>query len=601
VTSNVTGAIVNKGTGPSTIQLKAGESKEVRFSYTASTAGTAQFTFTAAMNGFSDAVTLEIPVQRPVIRESVALYESTTDAKREAVAIPEKIYRDLGGLELTAASTALVGLEHSIEYLITYPYGCLEQQLSRILPIILAEEMVSAFDLNPMRGKDLRATVQNVLNQLNQFQTDYGGFALWRGNRHNAPYVSAYALYTIAEAERKGYSVDRSVREGAIQYIQNYLRDFLPYEASPYTRHTTLATQALSIYALSLLDIGEDAYIEQLYRQLNELPLFAKSFLLKTIVNTSDDARMKETIIRELRNAVKIDATSAHFEEQTFDGLEWTYSSNVRTTAIILDAFLHAGIGEDISHRIVRWLLDQQRNGRWGSTQDNVYSIAALAAYYDRYEKTGPDFTARISVDGKTALEEIYTSHTLATVRETIDFNSLRPGDTMPVDVTVDGRGRLYYGIRMNYYPTDSGTRRDEGLTILKSITPAGNNEQNDAGHFMAGDLYKVTITVIAPHQRNFVVVDDPLPGGFEPVNLSFATESQTLGYYLDDDPGQWWGSFNHVEQYDDRRMYAGVHIHSYLVRAMSYGTFDMPPTHTEQMYEPDVFGRTAGGTITVE
>lgn len=607
VTSGVTGAIQSTGSGSSTLQLKAGESKEVRFSYNANTAGNGQFTFTAGMNGFSDAVTVEIPVQRPVIRESVALYESTTDARREAVAIPEKIYHDLGGLELTAASTALVGLEHSIEYLITYPYGCLEQQLSRILPIILAEDMVRAFDLHPIRGRDLRETVQNVLNQLNQFQTDFGGFALWRGNRQNAPYVSAYALYTIAEAERHGYIVEQSVRDGGIQYIQNYLRDFLPNETSPYTKHTTLATQALSIYALSLLGISEDAYIEQLYRQLKDLPLFAKSFLLKTIINTSNDAQMKETILREFMNAMKVDAISAHFEERTFDGLEWTYSSNIRTTAIILDAFLHADIGEDISHRIVRWLLDQQRNGRWASTQDNVYSVTALAAYYDRYERTEPDFTARISVDGKTALEEIYTSHTLATGREMITFDSLRPGETMPVDVTVDGRGRLYYGIRMNYYPTDSATRRDEGLTILKSITPAGNNEQNDAGHFTAGELYKVTITVIAPHQRNFVVVDDPLPGGFEPVNLSFATESQTLGDYLRDDPQRWWGSFNHVEQYDDRvllfadRMYAGVHTHSYLVRAMSYGTFDMPPTHSEQMYEPDVFGRTAGRTITVE
>ncbi len=105
-------------------------------------------------------------------------------------------------------------------------------------------------------------------------------------------------------------------------------------------------------------------------------------------------------------------------------------------------------------------------------------------------------------------------------------------------------------------------------------------------------------------------MVDDPLPAGFEAVNLNFETESSEAARQLGDaqsrDDEYWWGGFNHVEQKDDRvllfsdDLFAGVHTYSYLVRATTYGTFSMPATYTEQMYDPDVFGRTTSRTIVV-
>lgn len=607
VTSNVAGSIQSEGSQSSTIRLRPGESMEVRFAYSAATAGEGIFTFTARMNDYTDAVSIDIPVQRPVIRESVAMYESTTDRTGEAIIIPGNIHRELGGLEISAASSALVGLENSIDYLLTYPYGCLEQQLSGILPIILSEDMVRAFDLKPLRGSDLRGMVHNVLNQLDQFQTDFGGFALWRGNRIDSPYISAYTLYVMGEAEKRGYSIDSSVRDRGIEYIRNYLRNYLPQEESPYTSHTTLAAQALSVYALSLFGINENAYVEQLYRQRNELPLFAKAFLIHAIANTSNDTKMIETINQELMNTVKVDATSAYFEERNFDGLEWTYSSNLRTTAIILEALLAAGVEETISQRVVRWLLDERKDGRWRSTQENVYTVKALAAYFETYESIEPDFTARIAIEGRTVLKEMFTSYGTDTKHEEITFETIRTDEQLPIDISVDGTGRLYYGIRMNYFPKDISRARDEGLTILKSIIPLDGDNANGSKTYSAGTVYKITITVISPHDRHFVVVNDPLPGGFEPVNVSFTTESTLLGDHPSSNYQHWWGSFNHIEQYDDRvllfadKLYGGVHTHSYLVRAMSYGTFNMPPTHSEQMYAPEVFGRTAPGIVMVE
>ena len=63
-----------------------------------------------------------------------------------------------------------------------------------------------------------------------------------------------------------------------------------------------------------------------------------------------------------------------------------------------------------------------------------------------------------------------------------------------------------------------------------------------------------------------------------------------------------WWqrGGFDHVERHDDRvqlfatRLSEGRHEFTYVVRATTAGTFRTAPARAEEMYEPEVFGRTA-------
>ena len=65
-------------------------------------------------------------------------------------------------------------------------------------------------------------------------------------------------------------------------------------------------------------------------------------------------------------------------------------------------------------------------------------------------------------------------------------------------------------------------------------------------------------------------------------------------------------GYFDHIERHDDRvEMFAtslseGTHTISYVVRATTSGTFRTAPTRVEEMYSPEIFGRTASTQIEV-
>ena len=151
----------------------------------------------------------------------------------------------------------------------------------------------------------------------------------------------------------------------------------------------------------------------------------------------------------------------------------------------------------------------------------------------------------------------------------------------------------------------------DQGFAVDADLSARGGRcgaGRPPATTFRPGDLVRVTLTLGVPKERRYVAVTDPLPAGFEPVESWFATTAADLARdqrrrrgarasWLD-----WWerGGFDHVERHDDRvllfatRLSEGEHVFSYVARATTAGTFRTAPAHAEEMYEPEVFGRTA-------
>jgi uncharacterized protein YfaS (alpha-2-macroglobulin family) len=190
------------------------------------------------------------------------------------------------------------------------------------------------------------------------------------------------------------------------------------------------------------------------------------------------------------------------------------------------------------------------------------------------------------------------------------------PGTTRDLTFSREGTGTLFYIARLKYASDqlfqegfDSGFRLERRYAAYAESGP----ERTPSLSYKAGDLVKVTLSFDLTKERRFVAVTDPLPAGFEPVESWFATTAAALTTDQQQREGQtdwrsWWmrGGFDHVERHDDRvqlfatRLSEGHHEFSYVVRATTAGTFRTAPAHAEEMYEPEVFGRTATSTIEV-
>jgi uncharacterized protein YfaS (alpha-2-macroglobulin family) len=653
-----------EGAATSRAAVAAGGSTEVRFTATARGVGRARVQMSVRLNGETDAYEEIIPVVVLTPHETVAAYGQTQATASETLTVPRGVVPGFGGLTVQLGSTALVGLGEGARYLVEYPYGCAEQKASAALPLILAADLGEAFPLPGIDPAVLRSRAQSALKDLEGFQCASGGFALWPGACWGvSPYLTSYLLHVFRTAVEHGLDVDRAMLERAYDYLERALAQQPPLDDGSIP--ADLAWRAFAAKVLVEGGRNQDSTINRLLPQLDRMPVFALAHLLDAlgpglperlngvppglserlngVPPGNTRARERTELLRRIDNAVLEEAGSAHVEELTDPYLMWLWNSNVRSTSIVLGSLVRRG-QRDLAQiqPMVRWLIAARRNGRWGSTQENAWALQALVAYYKTFEAEVPQFSATVALGRQTLMRETFSGRSTEAITREVPMRALSPGTperrssgstgtpgrpsltatTAPEDARAlrfekSGRGTLFYSARLQYVVTDLfQDALDTGFAISRSYTPFvdGNGGAASTTTFKAGDLVRVTLRLSLTKERRYVAVTDPLPAGFEAVESWFATTATDLARAQNeqgepDGPGWWWqrGGFDHVERHDDRvhlfatRLSEGVHEFSYIARATTAGTFRTAPAHAEEMYEPEVFGRTATTTIEVQ
>ncbi len=613
-----------------TMDIAAGGSVEARFEAAARSVGRARVRMTVAIGDETDAFEDTIPVEILASPETVAAYgeaAGSTTTATETITVPRRVVPGFGGLRVELSSTAMVGLGEGARYLVEYPYGCAEQKGSRALALLLAADLGEAFTLPGMDPAKMKPAVQQTLNELEKFQCASGGFAYWAGECLSvSPYLTSYLLHVFKVASDLKYEVNPQRRERALVYLERELAQKPPVNEAWWTSYTSW--QAFAIKVLAEGGRNVDSHLNRLYGYRDRMPVFALAYLHDALAAKGEPsgARVAE-LRRRLANAILAEGGSAHVEESDDPYLRWFWSSNVRSTAIVLNTIVRAGVEDAPVRGLVRWMMAARKKGRWGNTQENAHAMEALVGYYRRYEAAIPDFTAVVTAGDQEIARGQFTGR--STRSQTADVPMARtlalaaPGSTRQLTFTREGAGTLFYTARLRYAADELYQQGlDAGIRIERSYAPFVEKGTRPAStSFKAGDLVRVSLTFHLTKERRWVAVTDPLPAGFEAVESWFATTRQDLAAEQDQHRGPrvrdrdpegewepWWldGGFDHVERYDDRvELFAtmlseGRHEFSYIARATTAGTFRTAPARAEEMYEPEVFGRTATTVIEV-
>jgi len=594
------------------INLNPGEEQEILFHCHSEKLGNAVFSFRAlSSENDTDGLQWTIPVEVPEHLETVATSGATSDNAVEKLALPAGSLKNLGGVKLSYSSTALAGLQGGAAYLLDYPYGCLEQRLSKSLPVIVGSDLLETFGLGKM--DDLKTSVQDVIDHLADFQCSDGGFRYWVDAYGPDPYLTAYALDVVYQAKKEGYTIPQEVMDKAVTWMNNYLSTQKQW-AYPYSESDDYAARAYTVYALSLWGQKPTSYFTNLYTRRDQIPFLAKAYLLKAAPRLMEKSDITQTLGQELLNQARVEPRSIHFEEPAETRpMWWVHGSTVKTTALCLQALLDTQGGFANDEKVVKWLTGERKDkGRWRNTQENASVLWALQDYYRHYEKDTPNFTASLTTeraDGekKTIWSQTFEGRSLQAVIKDMALDEVfaQGETTAQMDISKEGTGRLYYDMTMSYMAAFFTEPDSEGYDVTRTVKWL----KGDGEHFKAGARAVVTLKVSTKQDHTFVALTDQLPGGFEIVDPSYAVEGadQLKAIPADQEWGQYWGSFQRNEKYDDRIqifadfLSAGEHSYSYLIQATTPGTFNVPSTWIESMYEPEVFGRTATGSVTIE
>ena len=602
-----------RGEPTQTVRLEAGETREVRFGWRVAALASAppELRFAAEMGSERDALAVPLPLALPTVRTATATFSSTDGEATEALRVPADALPGLGGLRVTVASTALVGLDGASRYLFEYPYGCLEQRTSAVRPLLVGKDLLDAYDLSVLDG-GADAAVEKWLGDLAGFWVG-DGFALWTGGREANPYVTAYTVLALAEAKAAGYAPPAALTTDAVEALDRMVRN--PSRKPAYYDAGVWAdARALMLYALARHGRTNAAETIRLAGDA-DLSDEGAATLLRLVALTSGGAldRLRQPLMDRLTSRLRVEATTAYLSVPTSDAWGWIFASDTRATAHALAALTEAAPTDttrQLGQRMVRYLMAQQDGGHWASTQENAAVVDAFRAYADAFEKATPAFTATVRVAGQELLRESFQGRSLKTAQAERPLTGLPTGREVPLSVAKTGPGRAYYLLLLDTYSASPQPAREAGLSVSRELQPVDDRGEPQGAplgadaEIAAGQLVRVTVRLQSPTARSYVVVDDALPAGLEAINTAFSTSPTAAAQQTGQD--RWWGSFNHTEIRDDRvllfadRLLPGAHAYTYLARATTPGTFVHPPAQAEMMYSPEVSGRTATGRLVV-
>lgn len=509
----------------------------------------------------------------------------------------------LGGeFSLQLSPSVLGNVDGAFEYVRDYPYLCWEQ---RITKAVMAAQYLRLKPYLDFEWPQAEQLIRDTLDNAASFQTGDGGMAFWvPETRYESPYLSAYTLLAFGWLKQAGFEAPATVRDKLIDYNQSLLKKDFGY-GSLDARSTVRAVSLLGLKGFDRLSAADVTRFEP---QLPRMNLFGQALMLQAATGLSAPTaqRARELLLSHADES----AGGLWLRAEQPAWAVHLLGTDTRSNCAALSALVGSESADsELPFKLARAVTQaRKRSTHWYNTQENVWCSNALADYAERHE-AGPlalDIVARLGDTdlGTARLDDRKAPPTL--LRAPLEASDEPHRRDLNIDAS--GEGRAYFAARMRYVePDEAVKRRNAGFEIRRQYARRDGDDwvvMQPPYQLNRGDLVRVTVKVSVPATRFFVVVDDPVPGGIEPVNTQLATAS-TEDARSEERNGYPYPFYHRELRFDAVRHYAdtltaGSYQLQWTGQAVAEGDFAVAPPHVEAMYDPDVFGADVGARMTV-
>lgn len=573
-----------------------------------------------------DAVQITLPVRPDFHPRAHTRMGMLRDAADVVIDLPQGTDPARSTLSLKLGTSPLAPMLAAWEWLRVYPYHCTEQITSGGRALVAIWRATRERTPGALGGDPL-PRLQALADEIVRRQMPGGAIRYWDDHDWSSAWLSAYAGLFLLEARDVGVTVD----SGALARLSAHLGKLVatPPDTGGRNRYERQGRRLALGGRVAVLEYLRRAGTPQVAAEDAMLTLapamtWEDRLRLAEAVASRDDVRdVARAIVDASWRAVVTAGRRVDIPDSAHGGRE--FPSRIAPAARLLTASLALRPEHEWIGGLIETVLQQGRSaGRWAwSTQDYASVVIALAALP---EAAGGDGRARVRAAGKVVAGPEGGAVPLAGLLER-DAGG-RPRLRLRLERTA-GRGNMYFAATVTEVPSRAPVTPDaKGLIVERWY------ERFDTGEPVTsvkeGDLVRVRLRVTVASDRQFVVLEDPLPAGLEPVDLSLRTtalapfvtaetEAGRASADRDDDDAPrwqawlygrwengWWSPWEHKALHDDkvvyfaRKLWAGSYGASYVARATTPGTFVRPPAHAEEMYNPALQGRSDGGRFEV-
>ena len=548
-------------------------------------------------SGLEDAVRVTLPVlphgrQRMDCRSGVVRDKMATTFQVHRDAIPGH-----GALSLRLSPSVASAMLGALSYLAGYPYGCTEQTLSAFLPDVVISRALKELKLTDSGvSSKLPEMVRDGLTRIYAYQRGDGGWGWWEQDAAD-PWMSAYAVYALVEAQRAGFEVGAERLSRGLEYLAGVAD----------RKGLDEKTRGYVLYVLALGGRAEAANRglggDDLPPQVRSEHALATHALAAHTIGRHE---LAEDYLGRLWGRARSAGGGVFWGDDA--GHYWDRWTQAETTAMALLATCLIRPGEPRLPRVARRLMLQRRGDHWSSTRDTAMVLYAMVEYLKLSRELEPDYTARIVLNGRVRASVRMTPQMVGRPEQVIEIPvaDLTTGENT-LQVELDKEGILHYTAELAQYiaqediPAVASRARldiDRQYYLLRP-QPGVEEPQmpsRPVDRVRYGDTLRCVVTLTAAADHSYMILEDYLPAGCEAIE----PDAEDL----------WWRydelGVDNIEYRDDkvavfwRSLPAGVHRITYDLRATIPGEYRVMPSSVYSMYVPEVWGSGAESRLRV-
>ncbi|MEW5755343.1 MAG: alpha-2-macroglobulin [Pseudomonadota bacterium] len=530
---------------------------------------------------------------------------------RQLRAVLAKNDRITLGAELDGlmASTAEVGLTVSprppislsahLRQLLHYPYGCLEQTTSSTYPWMFATpDTVTRLNLSDLAAGQVNLAkrteyLEAGLRRLSTFQLADGGFGLWDNAAAEEHWLTAYVADFITDAREQGVAVDSGMLEKTMQRLTQYVNTnggMFAERWSQDSAHYRFSYRAYAAYVLSKINRAPLGALRNMYDQ-NRADAKSGLALVQlgvALIKQGDRARGMRAIEEGLGKPL---ATDRYY----YLG---DYGSPLRDTALMAYLLEKEKINVAGRSELIFKLADATAGQQYLSTQERLALFKAGVA---------------LSLSENTAWAgELLLGKSAQPVSGLGSYQRLFEGSELKNGLAFrsTSNDKLFAELVVTGYPKQAPAQRLDDIHVVREYYDINGkllaNSSIDGKRALpplaTGEMVVVHLRVSAKRRIPDALLVDLLPAGLEleNQNLEHAVKLDRFsidGMSMAELQSQNQGRVKHQEYRDDRFVAAfdlyewGYADLFYLARAVTPGTYTVPPVYVEDMYRPYLQG----------
>ena len=442
-------------------------------------------------------------------------------------------------------------------YMAAYPYNCFEQRLSRAVALGDAGAWGALAGALP--------TYLDSDGLLRYFPGDYPG----------SEALTAYALSMTAEA---GFAVPDSAKGRMVEALKAVIEGRLKRDG--FGPEDARLFKVAAVAALARNGASTSALIGAVDIAPADMPTGSLADWMIAIDRTpglKNASALRATAEATLRKRLVFEGTRIDLTDAK-TAPWWMMVSDDEMVLKALGAVLgRPGWDGEVPRMMVGAALRQQR-GSWDTTPANAWGTVVARRFAGLFPASAITGTTKLTLGGVSRLQGWPMVAGAAPLR--------LPAIAGPLVLSQSGGAGPWASVSLSAavplrQPLFAGYRITKTTEMVS---------QKAKDRLTRGDVMKVTITVDATADRNWVVISDPIPpgativgnlGGQSSILGSLTTSSGSSPSYVERGRDAWRGYFAWLPR--------GQVSVTYVMRLNGVGRFTLPPTRVEAMYSPEV------------